>query len=71
MSSGCGEQQAVVVRDGFSYVFGVGPDNRVQQRKVRVGRRSLDRIGLAHGELLGRREALVEKLGDIKEMILA
>ena len=42
-------QQAVVVRDGFSYVFGVGPDNRVQQRKVRVGRRNLDRIEITEG----------------------
>lgn len=32
-------QQSVVVRDGFSYVFSVGSDNRVQQRKARAGRR--------------------------------
>jgi HlyD family secretion protein len=42
-------QQAVVVRDGFSYVFGVGPDNRVQQRKVRIGRRAVDRVEVVEG----------------------
>jgi RND family efflux transporter MFP subunit len=41
-------QQAVVVRDGFSYVFRVGDDQRVEQVKVRTGRRNADRI-----ELLG------------------
>ena len=33
-------QQAVVVRDGFSYCFVVGTDGRVAQRKISVGRRS-------------------------------
>ncbi len=33
-------QQAVVVRDGFSYCFVVGTDSRVAQRKISVGRRS-------------------------------
>jgi HlyD family secretion protein len=42
-------QQAVVVRDGFSYVFTVGPDNRVTQRKVKVGRRSGDRVEILEG----------------------
>ena len=37
-------QQAVVVRDGFSYVFLVGADQRVAQRKVQVGRRVGERI---------------------------
>jgi HlyD family secretion protein len=31
-------QSAVVVRDGFSYVYSVGGDQRVSQRKVQVGR---------------------------------
>jgi HlyD family secretion protein len=31
-------QSAVVVRDGFSYVYSVGGDQRVIQRKVQVGR---------------------------------
>ena len=41
--------QAVVVRDGFSYVFEVKPDNRVTQRKVQVGRRTADRIEITGG----------------------
>lgn len=32
-------QQAVVLRDGFSYVFRLNPDSRVSQVKVRTGRR--------------------------------
>ncbi len=32
-------QQAVVVRDGFSYVFKLNPDQRVTQVKVQTGRR--------------------------------
>ena len=32
-------QQAVVLRDGFSYLFRLGPGNRVSQVKVRTGRR--------------------------------
>ena len=31
-------QTAVVLRDGFSYVYRVGPDNKVSQRKVQTGR---------------------------------
>lgn len=42
-------QQAVVVRDGFSLVFSVTPENRVQQRKVRIGRRSADRVEVLEG----------------------
>ena len=37
-------QQAVVVRDGFSYVFQLNTDQRVAQRKVQAGRRLGDRI---------------------------
>jgi RND family efflux transporter MFP subunit len=32
-------QQAIVVRDGFNYVFRVNADNRVSQIKLKVGRR--------------------------------
>ena len=46
-------QQAVVVRDGFSYVFTVGADNRVAQRKVKVGRRNGDRVEILEGLPLG------------------
>jgi hypothetical protein len=42
-------QQAVVVRDGFSYVFRVNADNRVSQIKVNTGRRLADRVELIDG----------------------
>jgi RND family efflux transporter MFP subunit len=42
-------QQAVVMRDGFSYVFGVNSDNRVAQIKVATGRRLGDRIEITNG----------------------
>jgi len=32
-------QQSVVLRDGFSYVFRLNPDGRVNQLKIRTGRR--------------------------------
>ncbi|WP_265287770.1 efflux RND transporter periplasmic adaptor subunit [Verminephrobacter eiseniae] len=42
-------QQALVLRDGFSYVFVLGADQRVQQRKVQTGRRVADRVELLAG----------------------
>ncbi len=42
-------QQALVVREGFSYVFELKPDGRVSQRKVTVGRRVADRVELTGG----------------------
>lgn len=39
-------QQAVVLRDGFSYLFRLGPGNRVSQVKVRTGRRINDQVEL-------------------------
>lgn len=42
-------QQAVVVRDGFSYVFRLNTDNRVSQIKVQTGRRLNDRIEVLRG----------------------
>jgi RND family efflux transporter MFP subunit len=39
-------QTAVLLRDGFSYLFTVGSDNKVRQQKVTVGRRVGDRIEL-------------------------
>lgn len=42
-------QQAVVLRDGFSYVFQLTPDYRVQQLKVRTGRRIADRVEVLNG----------------------
>jgi hypothetical protein len=42
-------QQAVVVRDGFSYVFRLNPDSRVSQIKVETGRRLENRVELLGG----------------------
>ena len=42
-------QTAVLLRDGFSYVFRVGADNRVTQTKVSVGRRAGERIEVTSG----------------------
>jgi RND family efflux transporter MFP subunit len=42
-------QNAVLLRDGYSYVFRLGADNRVVQTKVGVGQRSGDRIAITAG----------------------
>jgi HlyD family secretion protein len=42
-------QAAVVLREGFSYVFRVGPDSRVSQVKVEAGRRVGDRVEIRSG----------------------
>jgi len=42
-------QQAVVIRDGFSYVFRLNADSRVSQVKVVTGRRLADRIEVVKG----------------------
>lgn len=42
-------QTAVVVRDGFSYVYTVGPDNRVKQRKVQAGRLVGNQVEIVEG----------------------
>ncbi|MDP2370985.1 efflux RND transporter periplasmic adaptor subunit [Rhodoferax sp.] len=42
-------QQSVVVRDGFSYVFRMGPDQRVNQLKVQIGRRVAERVEVLGG----------------------
>jgi RND family efflux transporter MFP subunit len=42
-------QAAVVQREGFSYVFRVGADNRAVQTKVDVGRRVGDRVEIVSG----------------------
>jgi HlyD family secretion protein len=38
-----------VLRDGFHWVFQIGPSNQVQQRKVDVGARVGDRIEVSGG----------------------
>ena len=42
-------QNAVIVRDGYSYVFKVSDENRVSQIKVRIGRRMENRIEIIEG----------------------
>ena len=42
-------QQAIAVRDGFSYVFRLNRDQRVSQLKVSTGRRVGDRIEITSG----------------------
>lgn len=42
-------QQAIAVRDGFSYVFRLNPDQRVSQIKVEPGRRLAERIEIVKG----------------------
>jgi multidrug efflux pump subunit AcrA (membrane-fusion protein) len=40
---------AVTVRDGFSYVFVLGNDNKVTQRQVKVGRFFNDGVEIVDG----------------------
>lgn len=42
-------QSAVLLRDGFSYVMRIGPDSKVLQTQVTVGRRVEDRIEITGG----------------------
>jgi len=42
-------QSAVILREGFGYVLRIGPDNRVSQTKVTLGRRAGDRIEISAG----------------------
>lgn len=42
-------QTAVVVRDGFSYVYSVGVDQKVSQLKVQTGRQSGERVEILSG----------------------
>ena len=42
-------QQAVVIRDGFTYVFRLNPNSRVSQIKVRTGRRHADGVEIIDG----------------------
>jgi RND family efflux transporter MFP subunit len=42
-------QTAVVLREGFSYVMRVGPDGKVSETKVVVGRRVGDRVEIVKG----------------------
>lgn len=42
-------QQALVLRDGFTYLFTVGSGNKVAQNKVTTGRRDGDRVEIVEG----------------------
>ncbi|MDX1251834.1 MAG: efflux RND transporter periplasmic adaptor subunit [Gammaproteobacteria bacterium] len=42
-------QQAVVIRDGFSYVYRLNPDGRVSQIRVDTGRRLGERVEIVQG----------------------
>jgi multidrug efflux pump subunit AcrA (membrane-fusion protein) len=42
-------QSAVVMREGFSYVYRIEPDSRVSQVKVSTGRRVGDRVEITAG----------------------
>ncbi|MDB5742538.1 MAG: efflux transporter, family, subunit [Polaromonas sp.] len=42
-------QRALVVRDGFNYVFQLGEGNRVSQRKVQTGRLAGERVEVVSG----------------------
>lgn len=42
-------QTAVVLRDGFSYVFRMTPENRVQQIKIKAGRRIGNQVEVLEG----------------------
>ena len=42
-------QRALVVRDGFNYVFKLSPDNRVSQVKVQTGRLAGERVEILDG----------------------
>ncbi len=42
-------QPALVVRDGFNYVFALNPDQRITQLKVQTGRLSADRVEITSG----------------------
>jgi HlyD family secretion protein len=48
-------QSAIVLRDGFSFVFLVGSDLKVVQQKIEIGRRQGDRIEVVSGLPAGAR----------------
>ena len=67
-------QQAVVVRDGFSYIFQLGADQRVVQRKVQVGRRvgvRIEVMGVAPAAVLVASGAGFLNDGDMVKVALA
>ncbi len=59
-------QRALVVRDGFNYLFIVSPDKRVSQLKVQTGRLAGDRIEILSGLPLDAR-VVVDGAGFLAE----
>ena len=59
-------QQAVVVRDGFSYVFRLNADQRVSQLKVETGRRLKDRLEVLNG-IRGETQIVVSGAGFLND----
>ena len=51
-------QRALVVRDGFNYVFKLSPDNRVSQVKVQTGRLAGERVEIQGGLAASDRVAI-------------
>lgn len=54
-------QTAVLLRDGFNYVLRIGPESKVIETKVTVGRRVGNRVEITSG--LGESERVVESGG--------
>jgi multidrug efflux pump subunit AcrA (membrane-fusion protein) len=50
-------QQALVLRDGFTYAMRIEPNNKVVQVKVEVGRRMGDAVEIKQGAKLSDRFA--------------
>ena len=48
-------QMALVVRDGFNYVFRLNPDNRISQLKVQTGRLTATGVEITSGVAAGER----------------
>lgn len=65
-------QTALLLRDGFSYVFVVGENNRIRQQKVTTGRRVADRIEVlnlaTHSKLVASGTAFLAD-GDLVKIV--
>lgn len=59
-------QAAVVLRDGFNYVFRLTPENRVQQVKIRTGRRIGSQVEVIEG-LKGDASVVVSGAGFLND----
>lgn len=59
-------ESAVVLRDGFSYVFRVKPDGRVEQVKVRVGQHYANRVEVLDG-ITGQAEIVASGAGFLND----